>query len=199
MLVVSYADLILARHLLPAAAAGAYSVGTVLTKGAIWAPQVVTVMALPRLAQGSRRTLVLAAALVAACGAVLVAASAAAGGLAFRFAGGADFVALGRYAPVFALTGALYALVFVVVNAQVAAGARWPSAPLWIACVALVVVAEWAAPHTFTAIMWCAVGTAAAALALSALALRRPDARVAQQRRAVDLDKSPAVGGRQRS
>jgi hypothetical protein len=175
MLVVSYADLILARHLLPAAAAGAYSVGTVLTKGAIWAPQAVMVMALPRLAQGSRRTLVLAAALVAACGSVLVAASAAAGGLAFRFAGGADYVALGRYAPVFALTGALYALVFVVVNAQVAAGARWPSAPLWIACVALVVVTEWVVPHTFTAIMWCAVGTAAAALALSALALRRSD------------------------
>lgn len=175
MLVVSYADLILARHLLPPAASGAYAVGTVLTKGAIWAPQVVTVLALPRLAQGSRRTLVLAAALVAACGAALVTASALAGGLAFRLAGGPDYVALGRYAPVFALSGALYALVFVVVNAQVAAGARWPSAPLWIACVALVVVAEWMAPHTFTAIMWCAVATAAAALALSTFGVRRPD------------------------
>ncbi|HEX7744499.1 MAG TPA: MFS transporter, partial [Micromonosporaceae bacterium] len=79
MLVVSYADLILARHLLPPEASGAYAVGTVLTKGAIWAPQVVTVLALPRLAQGSRRTLVLAAALVAACGAALVTASALAG------------------------------------------------------------------------------------------------------------------------
>lgn len=175
MLVVSYADLILARHLLPAAASGAYSVGTVLTKGAIWAPQAVTVVALPRLAQGSRRALVVAVALVAASGALLVAASAMAGGLAFRLAGGANYVALGRYAPVFALTGALYALVFLVVNTQVAAGARWPSAPLWIACVALVVTAEWVVPHTFTAIMWCAVTTAATSLALSALALRRSD------------------------
>jgi hypothetical protein len=175
MLVVSYADLILARHLLPAAASGAYAVGTVLTKGAIWAPQVVWVMALPRLAQGSRRTLVIAVALVASCGAVLVAASAMAGGLAFRLAGGPDYVQLGRYAPVFALTGALYALVFVVVNAHVAAGARWPSGPLWIACLALVVVAEWVVPHTFPAIMWCAAATAASTLALSTLAFRRRD------------------------
>lgn len=173
MLVVSYADLLLARHLLPAASSGAYAVGTVLTKGAIWAPQVVTVIALPRLARGSRRSLMVALGLVAASGAVLVGASAVAGSLAFRLAGGADYAGLGRYAPVFALTGALYALVFVVVNAQVAAGARWPSAPLWTACAALVVATEWLLPHTFTAVMWSAAATAAAALALSALAHRR--------------------------
>ncbi|WP_232075639.1 polysaccharide biosynthesis protein [Phytohabitans suffuscus] len=174
MLAVSYADLLLARHLLPAASSGAYAVGTVLTKGAIWAPQVVTVIALPRLARGSRRTLVLATALVAASGALLVAASAVAGALAFRLAGGPDYASLGRHAPVFALTGALYALVFVLVNAQVAAGARWPSAPLWTAGAALFVTAEWLAPHTLTGIMWSAAATAALALALSALTLRRP-------------------------
>ena len=52
MLAVSYADLILARHLLPTAESGAYAVGSVLTKGALWAPQVVTVLALPRLGAG---------------------------------------------------------------------------------------------------------------------------------------------------
>jgi O-antigen/teichoic acid export membrane protein len=172
MLVVSYADLLLARHLLPAASSGAYAVGTVLTKGAIWAPQVVTVIALPRLARGSRRSLMVAVAVVAASGVGLVAASAVAGSLAFRLAGGPDYAHLGRYAPVFALTGALYALVFVVVNAQVAAGARWPSAPLWIACAGLVVTAEWLVPHTFTGIMWSAATTAAAALAFSLLTHR---------------------------
>lgn len=130
-------------------------------------------LALPRLAQGSRRALMIAAGLVAGCGASLVAASALAGGLAFRLAGGAGYVGLGRHAPLFAATGALYALVFVLVNAQVAAGARWPSAPLWAATVGLIVVAEWVVPHTFTAILWCAVGTAAVALALTALATRR--------------------------
>ena len=173
MLTVSYADLILARHLLPAAASGAYAVGTVLTKGALWAPQVVTVLALPRLAQGSRRALAVSAGLVAGCGAVLITASAIAGGLAFGLAGGPGYVGLGRYAPVFAATGALYALVFVLVNAQVAAGARWPSAPLWVATAALVVSVEWLVPHTFAAIMWCAAGTAALALAGTAIAAGR--------------------------
>ncbi|WP_328467856.1 polysaccharide biosynthesis protein [Actinoplanes sp. NBC_00393] len=175
MLVVSYADLLLARALLPAAASGAYAVGTVLTKGALWAPQVVTVLALPRLAQGSRRALIIAVGLVAGSGTLLVAASALAGGLAFRFAGGDGYVDLGRYAPVFALTGALYALVFVLVNAQVAAGAKWPSAPLWVSTAVLVVVA-WLAPHTFPVIMWCAAGTAALALAATAWATVRSGA-----------------------
>jgi hypothetical protein len=179
MLSVSYADLILARDVLPAATSGAYAVGTVLTKGAMWAPQVVTVLALPRLAQGSRRALVTAVAVVGGCGAVLVAASAVAGGLAFRLAGGPDYVGLGRHAPVFAATGAVYALVFVLVNARIAAGARWPSAPLWVASAALVVAVEWVVPATLPAIMWCALGTAVLALAATATAtLRRPDPRV---------------------
>ena len=172
MLAVSYADVILARHVLPADASGAYAVGAVLTKGAMWAPQVVTVLALPRLAQGSRRALLIAVGLVAGCGALLVAASALAGGLAFSLAGGADYTGLGRYAPVFATTGALYALVFVLVNAQMAAGARWPSAPLWAAAAVLVVTTEWLVPHTLPAIMWCSAGAAALALTGTALSLR---------------------------
>jgi len=179
MLAVSYADLILARHLLPAASSGAYAVGTVLTKGALWAPQVVTVLALPRLAQGSRRALTIAVGLVAGCGLLLVAASALAGGLAFRLAGGSDYVGLGRYAPVFAATGALYALVFVLVNARVAAGARWPAAPLWAATAGLVLVAELVAPHTVVGVMWSAAATAGVALALTALAGWAPN-RVAE-------------------
>jgi len=174
MLVASYADLLLARHLLTADASGAYSVGTVLTKGALWAPQVVTVLALPRLAQGSRRALRTALLLVAASGAVLVATSALAGGFAFALAGGDDYTHLGRYAPVFAATGALYALVFVLVNDRVAAATRWASAPVWAACVALLVVAEFIAPHTLAGVMWSALGAAAVALVLSAVGrLRR--------------------------
>ncbi|MFG2163322.1 polysaccharide biosynthesis protein [Micromonospora chersina] len=173
MLVVSYADLLLARQLLPPAESGAYAVGTVLAKGALWAPQVVTVLALPRLARGDRRSRTVALALTGACGLVLVLASALGGGLAFRLAGGEDYVRLGAHAPVFAAIGALYAVVFVLLNAQVAAGARWPAAPLWTAAVGLVVVAGAIAPHTFTGLMWSALGTAVAALAAMALTSRR--------------------------
>lgn len=161
MLVVSYADLILARLLLPAAESGAYSVGTVLTKGALWAPQVVTVLALPRMARRDSTTRTRALAVVGGCGVVLVVGSALAGGLAFRLAGGENYAALGRYAPFFAATGALYALVFVQINAQIAVGARWPSTPLWAATGGLALVAVFLAPHTFSGIMWSSLSAAA--------------------------------------
>ena len=161
MLVVSYADLIFARQLLPPGDSGAYAVGTVLTKGALWAPQVVTVLALPRLAIGDKNARRAALIVVTVCGAVLVAASALAGGLAFRLAGGENYAYLGEYAPYFAATGGMYALVFVVVNAKVAASARWPSAPLWAATAGLAVLAILVAPRAFEGVMWSALATAA--------------------------------------
>ncbi|MET8465774.1 lipopolysaccharide biosynthesis protein [Micromonospora zamorensis] len=172
MLVASYADLILARQLLTPEESGAYSVGTVLTKGALWAPQVVTVLALPRMARQDGRTRRAAWAVVGACGAALVIGSALAGGLAFRLAGGQDYAALGRYAPFFAATGAFYALAFVLINAQIASGARWPSVPLWVAAGGLVFVAVFVAPHTFAGIMWTATATAAAAALALAIVVR---------------------------
>ncbi|MBB5110374.1 polysaccharide biosynthesis protein [Micromonospora echinospora] len=161
MLAVSYADLIFARQLLSPADSGAYAVGTVLTKGALWAPQVIVVLALPRLAVGDNRVRTVVLAIVAACGVVLVAASALAGGFAFRLVGGEDYTSLGRYAPFFAATGALYALIFAAVNAKIAAGSRWPSAPLWVAAAVLAVLTTTVAPRTFQGIMWCALATAA--------------------------------------
>ena len=51
--------------------------------------------------------------MTADCGLVLVLASTLAGGLAFRLAGGPAYAHLGRYAPLFAAIGALYAVAFV--------------------------------------------------------------------------------------
>jgi O-antigen/teichoic acid export membrane protein len=178
MLVVSYADLLLARRFLPPDASGAYAVGTVLTKGALWAPQVVTILALPRLAQGSRSALRLGLLVVGGCGVLLVSASALAGGLAFGLAGGPDYVGMGRYAWIFAATGACYGLVFMLINAQVAAGARWPSAPLWVVTVAFVLVTWLFLPHTVPGIASGALGAAVLALAgtgvLVTARVRRP-------------------------
>ncbi|MEV4664371.1 polysaccharide biosynthesis protein [Micromonospora echinofusca] len=167
MLVVSYADLLLARRFLPPDVSGTYAVGTVLTKGALWAPQVVTVIALPRLAKGDRRALVAALALVTGAGAVLVLGSALAGGLAFRLAGGPDYAAAGRYAPLFAATGALYAVVFILVNARVAASARWPAAPLWTSTVIFVAAVATVVPRTVGGIAGAALATAAVTAAVT--------------------------------
>ncbi|WP_091634858.1 polysaccharide biosynthesis protein [Micromonospora peucetia] len=160
MLTISYADLILARQLLPGDASGGYAVGSVLTKGALWAPQVVTVLVLPRLAQGDRRARFAALALILACGTVLVGASALAGELAFRLAGGAGYLHLAGAAPLFAAVGALYAVVFMLVNDRVATGARWPAAPLWVAAAGLAGAALLVAPRTVEGVLVCALATA---------------------------------------
>ncbi|WP_201749890.1 polysaccharide biosynthesis protein [Micromonospora sp. 4G51] len=173
MLTISYADLILARQLLPAAGSGAYAVGAVLTKGALWAPQVVTLLVLPRLARGDRRARALGLAVILACGSVLVAAAAFGGELAFRLAGGVDYLHLAGEAPLFAATGALYAVVFMLVNDRVASGARFPAAPLWAATVGLAGAALLVAPRTVEGVLGCALTTAAlTAAVMTWLALR---------------------------
>ncbi|GIJ78141.1 hypothetical protein SAMN05443287_113133 [Micromonospora phaseoli] len=174
MLTISYADLILARQLLPATASGAYAVGAVLTKGALWAPQVVTLLVLPRLARGDRRARLVALALILACGAVLVAASAVGGELAFRLAGGADYLHLAGLAPLFAATGALYAVVFMLVNDRVATAARWPAAPLWLTTAGLAASAALIAPRSVTGVLWCALAAATVAAVTMALLAFRP-------------------------
>ncbi|SCE77731.1 hypothetical protein GA0074696_0791 [Micromonospora purpureochromogenes] len=178
MLTISYADLLLARQLLTADGSGAYAVGAVLTKGALWAPQVVTLLALPRLAQGDRRARALGLAVILACGAVLVGAAALGGELAFRLAGGADYLHLAGEAPLFAATGALYAVVFMLVNDRVASGARFPAAPLWVATAGLAGAAVLVAPRTVEGILTCALAAAALTAALMTwLALRPRDPR----------------------
>ncbi|NYH43952.1 hypothetical protein HNR22_003679 [Micromonospora jinlongensis] len=174
MLVISYADLILARQLLPATGSGGYAVGSVLTKGALWAPQVVTLLVLPRLAWGDRRARALALGLIVSSGVVLVVASAVLGELAFRLVGGADYLHLAGEAPLFAATGALYAVVFMLVNDRVATGARWPAAPLWVATASLVAAALLVAPRTVGGVLSCALVTAAVTAAVMTWLAFRP-------------------------
>ncbi|MFG3577255.1 polysaccharide biosynthesis protein [Micromonospora chersina] len=172
-LTISYADLILARQLLPAVGSGAYAVGAVLTKGALWGPQVVTLLVLPRLARGDRRARAMGLAVILACGSVLVAAATFGGELAFRLAGGADYLHLADEAPLFVATGALYAVVFMLVNDRVASGVRFPAAPLWAATVGLAGAALLVAPRTVEGVLGCALATAAlTAAVMTWLALR---------------------------
>lgn len=189
MLVVSYVDLFLARQLLPAGDSGGYAVGTVLTKGALWAPQVATVLALPRLARDDRFSRAVALAVTAGCGVLLILGSTFAGTLAFKLAGGPDYAHLGPLAPLFAAVGALWAVVFVLLNAAVATGVRWPAAPLWVGSVLLATVALWTAPRTVTGLLWPTLGAAVVTTLVMTLrtwrsAPARADPRVPAPRRA---------------
>ncbi len=182
MLVIAYADLILARYALPASLAGAYSVGAVLTKGTLWAPAVVTVLALPRFAQGSRHALRIALGCVAAIGGALVAAAALFGNLAMRLAGGQTYQDLGPYAAGFAAIGALYALVYVLVNAEIAAGSRWPAAPLWVALAGIIAAVALLPVHDIGDLL--AISSATAAATTGAMAILYAMRRRAARRRA---------------
>jgi hypothetical protein len=169
MLVASYADLILARYLLAPEQSGAYAVGAVLTRAAIWAPQVITLLALPRLAQGRGRALWTGLAMVGAVGVVLVVATAGGADLAVRLVGGARYHSLAASAPSFVAVGALYAMTFFLLNAQLAVGARWPAAALWVIVGALLWTAVLIRPSTVGQVV--AYSLAAAALSTAAMGI----------------------------
>ncbi|MBX6750835.1 MAG: polysaccharide biosynthesis protein [Micromonosporaceae bacterium] len=194
MLAVSYADLVLARALLSAAESGAYAVGSVLTKGAIWAPAAVTVLALPAFAQARRNAVRITVLCTAASGVVLVTAAALFGGLAIALAsaGKDGYQWLAPYAYGFGTVGALYALVYVFVNAEIAAMARHPALGLWLGLGLIVAGAAITRPSTVGSMLVLSLVTAAVTTLAMALAywLRRRTAPVA---RPVDGEPTPSA------
>jgi hypothetical protein len=180
--VVSYADLIAARHLLPGSGSAEYAVLSVLTKGAIWAPSVITTLAVPFFARDVRRSRSIAAAAVLGVGAVLVLATVLFGGLAVRLAGGPAYAHLAPYAPAFATAGSLWALVYLLTNAQVAGGAKAPAAPLWVAA-GLFAVVVLNLPHpSVGGIVTCAIAAALVSVLTLLVVIRRSPAAPAPAR-----------------
>ncbi|TFV87315.1 hypothetical protein E4P40_11450 [Blastococcus sp. CT_GayMR20] len=138
-------DLLLARHHLPALAAGEYAVGSIVAKVAFWLPQGVGVVLLPRLADAGRRHRVLgpALALVAASGAALTLATAALGSRALPLIGGSAYgPALGAATWCFAALGTLLALTQLLLFSDIAGAGRVPGAVVWTAAVAECAVLE---------------------------------------------------------
>jgi O-antigen/teichoic acid export membrane protein len=176
MLAVSYGDLLLARAVLPEAEAGAYAVGSILTKGAIWAPSALTVLALPAFAQARRHAVRITLICTAACGLLLVTASALFSDLAVGLAGGEEYAHIAPYAASFAIVGALYALVYVFVNAEIAALARRPAIWLWVGLGGLGTATALVRPSTVGGVLTLSMITATlttAAMAAAYLVRRR--------------------------
>ncbi len=169
----SYADLIAARYLLTGQASGEYAVLSVLTKGAIWAPQMFAIVALPFFARNVRGSRLLAGGGVAAVGGILVVASVLFGPLALRLAGGPAYEHLAGYAPWFAAIGSVYALVLVLTNSQLASGATAPAAPLWVGFIAFVAGVLFVAPATITGIVSTALIVATLVLAATMVLMNR--------------------------
>jgi O-antigen/teichoic acid export membrane protein len=128
-------DLLLARHVLPAAASGEYAVGAVLTKIAYWLPHAIAVTLLPRLAQaeGSGRALRSALVVCAALDSVVVLGAALFGPTATRLIGGKAYVDSVLPLWAFALTGTLLALAQMLLYARIAGRDRKATLLVWLA------------------------------------------------------------------
>ena len=138
------ADVFLARHVLPAQQSGLYAAGAVFTKIAFWLPQFVPLVTFPALTDPRRRggAVRYGLAAVVGCGAVLVAGVAVFSQLAVAVVAGEQYAGLSRWAAWFTALGALLAVAQLLVYAHLASGDRLTTAVVWAVLVAYVAVVE---------------------------------------------------------
>jgi O-antigen/teichoic acid export membrane protein len=131
-------DVMLARHHLPAAVAGDYAVGAVITKIALWLPQAVGVVVLPRLADPDdrRRAMPWALGLIALLDSAVVLVAVVFRGSLFEMIGGSRYGSYGDQAWLFAMIGSMLALSYLLLYSRIATADRWSSAAVWVAVVA---------------------------------------------------------------
>jgi O-antigen/teichoic acid export membrane protein len=177
VIVLSNADVLLARHFLSREDSGAYALAALFGKACLWGAQFVPALVFPRLARdGSGRGLLLRSA--AAAGAVGVAgilAAAIAAEPVVRAVAGDDpgYADAVNLAVPFAVLGTLWALVQLALLAAVAAGDPRPGRLLWlvVAVEALVIsVGPHDSPTAILAV--CLVCTSVLTVAATLLVLR---------------------------
>ncbi|WP_051025271.1 hypothetical protein [Nocardia aobensis] len=132
LMALSSADLIIARIVLDEADASRYALGAIATKIAFWLPQAVGVVLYPRMAQPqySVRALRSALGVLAAVGLVAVAGAAVLAPLAPLFAG-RDYAPIQDLLWLFALAGALLAVLQGALLSAIAADRTAPAAVIW--------------------------------------------------------------------
>ncbi|MFF0499084.1 polysaccharide biosynthesis protein [Nocardia aobensis] len=132
LMALSSADLIIARIVLDEADASRYALGAIATKIAFWLPQAVGVVLYPRMAQPQHSVRALRSALgvLAAVGVVAVAGAAVLAPLAPLFAGH-DYAPIQDLLWLFALAGALLAVLQGALLSAIAADRTAPAAVIW--------------------------------------------------------------------
>ncbi len=172
VLALANVDVVAARHLLAATPAGIYAAGAVLAKITFWAPQAVSVLALPRLADdAARRRVVLASlgVLVAVDGGVVLACAV----LWRPIAGtvfGPGYADTGPLVTGFAVLGASWAAVQLLSYGALAAGDVGTAVVLWAGVLVEVTLLAAVRPRTPAGVLGvalavgCGLGLAAAAV-----------------------------------
>lgn len=142
--VLTNADVVLARHVLSAEASGLYAAGSIFAKIAFWLPQFVPLVVFPALTDPRRRRGAIRLGLLAVvgCGSLLVLATAALAEQAVTVVAGSQYEALGPWVAGFTVLGALLATSQLLVYAQLASGDRLTSAVVWSVMGGYIVVVE---------------------------------------------------------
>jgi len=173
-------DLVLARHHLPAAEAGEYAVGAIITKIAYWLPYAIAVVVLPRLADPDtrRRVLPLALAFCAGLDALVVLGTALLGPTIVTAIGGATYAESAVPLWAFALVGSALSLVQLLLYARIASADRRSTVLVWVAVtLEIVLVGFWLHDSLAEVVGAAVIATGALALAGLVIELRGRAAR----------------------
>lgn len=146
LLVLGSLDVLLARHHLSAADSGAYTVGALFEKAALWGMSFLATLYYPRMAQPRerRRAVISALGTTAVIGALGVLIAWAFGTQLARIAGGDAYAWLGPRVWEFTMLGGALAVVQVLVYASLAASRISVGVLIWIGIgAAIALVAQW--------------------------------------------------------
>nr|WP_063711095.1 hypothetical protein [Nocardia niigatensis] len=173
LMALSSADLLISRIVLSENDAGRYALGAIAAKIAFWLPQAVGVVLYPRMAQPqhSARAMRSALAVLAGIGSVTVAGAAVAAPLAPLFAG-KDYAPIEGLLWLFALQGALLAILQAALLSAIAADRTAPAAITWVGLAAGVAVMLTCAHSVLSLIVIATVTAAVTTLVITGLALR---------------------------
>ncbi len=172
MIVAVSVDLLLSRAVLSSSDAGVYALGAVATKAAFWLPQAIGVVVYPRLADPIRSSDALRRALVvlAGIGVCVIGAAALAGPIVPTIISD-DYRSVSTLMWLFALTGALLAILQLMLLAAIARNRARGALPAF--CVLVVEVAFIATvADSVTSLAVIAASSAAAAVAVTSAWLR---------------------------
>ena len=128
-------DVLMARLFLSNSLSGEYSVGVLLAKIAFFLPNAIIIVLFPKMTSGNaRRTVLLATALTAIMGALITVFSGAFGEIVVKILGGKQYAGqLESDVWLFALEGAAFALVQVLLYARLAAQDKRAAISVWVA------------------------------------------------------------------
>ena len=158
-------DVLLARALLPAYDAGLYAAGALIARAVFFLPQAILVAAFPRMVAGSRNAQQQAIVAVAGLGLLSTLVVAAVPRLIVGIMSGSQYLAVAQEAWIFALAGAGFGVVQVLLYARMAHHDRRATLLLWGGVAAMAGLGLWLGTsiHALAAVAACVAWTVALA------------------------------------